>query len=207
MVIRGAVLSKKEILDVIASEIVVCTKCRLHKSRTNAVPGDGDPNGKIMLVGEGPGRSEDVQGKPFVGAAGKFLNSLLDEADLPREGVYICNIVRCRPPNNRDPLPDEIETCTPYLNRQIVAIQPSFIVTLGKHSTDYLFSRAKLSFAGITNVRGRFFEIDLLNLKTTVFPTFHPAAGLYNPEYKKQLIRDFQLFGHELKKGHRRNYR
>jgi len=151
-----------------------------------------------MLVGEGPGRNEDVEGRPFVGQAGKFLDALLTEAGLVRKEVFICNVVRCRPPENREPLPDEIEACTPYLNRQIALIKPKMIVPLGKHSTAYMFSKAKLLFDNITKARGKFFKTKLWGMQITIFPTFHPAAALYNGEYKSQLVEDFRLLGKEL---------
>ena len=190
-------MSVKEFLEAIAAEIKVCPRCRLSETRTKAVPGEGSLESKIMLVGEGPGRNENLEGRPFVGQAGKFLNTLLLEADLRRENVFICNVVRCRPPENRDPLPDEIETCTPYLNRQIALIEPKLIVTLGKHSTEYMFSKAKLPFKNITDAHGRLCKTKLWGMQITFFPTFHPAAALYNGEYKKRLVEDFQLLRKE----------
>jgi DNA polymerase len=154
-----------------------------------------------MFIGEGPGRTEDLEGRPFVGQAGKFLNELLSEAGLLREKVFICNIVRCRPPRNRDPKPDEVQACTPYLDRQLRAIQPRFIVTLGNHSTAYIFSKTSLSFQNITKVHGKSREVTLLNQKVIVFPTFHPAAALYSAKYKELLEQDFALLKHKLE-GH-----
>jgi len=179
-------------LDAIASEILNCVKCPLHKSRKNAVPGEGNPNAKIMLIGEAPGYWEDVQGRPFVGAAGRFLDLLLVEAGLKRQDVFICNILKCRPPKNREPQPDEISACTPYLDRQINTIRPQIIVTLGNYSTAYIFAKAGLTFQGITRARGKFYRANVLGLVVTVFPTFHPAAGLYNAKYKQLLIEDFR---------------
>jgi len=193
-------LSRKELLDIIASEIVVCIKCRLSKTRKNAVPGEGSPDSQIMFIGEGPGQREDVEGRPFVGQAGKFLETLLSETCLVRDDNFICNIVRCRPPSNRQPLPDEIRACTPYLDRQIRAIQPKVIVTLGNCSTGYIFSKAGLSFSSITQVHGRLYEKSILHVTVTVFPTFHPAAALYNAKYKEKLIEDFQVLKSELLK-------
>jgi len=192
------ILPKKELLDTIASEIRICTKCKLSKARKNAVPGEGIPDSQIMFIGEGPGRTEDIEGKPFVGQAGKFLETLLSEASLARENVFICNVVRCRPPSNRQPLPDEIRSCTPYLDRQITAIQPKVIVTLGNCSTGYVFSKANLPFTSITQVHGRPYEKTVLDMTVTVFPTFHPAAALYSAKYKERLIKDFQTLKSEL---------
>jgi DNA polymerase len=185
-------LSRREALDSIASEIVVCPKCRLSKSRKKAVPGEGSDTGTVMFVGEGPGRNEDLQGRPFVGQAGRLLDELLTMAGLIRSDVFICNVVRCRPPNNRDPLPDEIETCTPYLERQINVIRPKLIVTLGRHSTEYFFLKTSLPFKGITRATGKARDVTFLSLSLTVFPTLHPAAGIYSAEYKRLLIRDFR---------------
>jgi len=193
-------LSKKELLDAIVTEVIVCRKCELWKTRKNPVPGEGSPNSQIMVIGEAPGYWEDVNGKPFVGAAGKFLYTLLSEAGVSRESVFISNILKCRPPNNREPLPDEIEVCTPYLNSQIRVIQPKIIVTLGNYSTAYIFSKVGLPFNGITRAHGKFYEASILDLNVIVFPTFHPAAGLYNARYKGLLQQDFQLLRQELVK-------
>jgi DNA polymerase len=193
-------LSRKEVLDVIASEIVVCTKCRLWKGRKKAVPGEGSPESQIMFVGEGPGGTEDLEGRPFVGQAGKFLDALLSETCLARENVFICNIVRCRPPANRAPLQDEIQACTPYLDRQMKTIQPKVVVTLGNCSTGYIFSKANLRFNGITRVRGGFYEKTILGMHIRIFPSFHPAAALYSAKYKEQLTKDFQTLKGEVLK-------
>jgi uracil-DNA glycosylase family 4 len=191
-------LSKKEFLDAVAAEIIVCTKCPLWKTRKNAVPGEGNPESPVMFIGEAPGQSEDIKGKPFVGAAGKFLETLLSEIGLSRNDVFICNIVKCRPPRNREPMPNEIQTCTPYLDRQIKIIKPKFIVTLGNYSTAYIFSKADLPFSGITQARGKFYQATILDMQVTIFPTFHPAAALYSAKYKETLQRDFQLLKNKL---------
>ncbi|MEM3640641.1 MAG: type-4 uracil-DNA glycosylase [Candidatus Bathyarchaeia archaeon] len=186
-------MSKSTILEVVASEVRACTKCGLWKTRKNAVPGEGNLNAKVMFVGEAPGYWEDVKGSPFVGAAGKFLDTLLAEAGLSRGEVFIGNVLKCRPPGNREPLPSEIQTCTPYLDRQIKAIKPKLMVTLGNYSTAYIFSRAGLPFNGITQARGKFYQANVLGLAVAVFPTFHPAAGLYSAKYKQMLTADFKL--------------
>jgi len=179
-------------LEAVASEVKACRRCGLWKTRKNAVPGDGSPEAKIMFVGEAPGYWEDVKGKPFVGAAGKFLDSLLAEAGLSRSQVFIGNVLKCRPPGNREPAQSEIEACTPFLDRQILAIQPKIIVTLGNYSTAYIFAKAGLPFRGITEARGKFYQAEVLGLAVVVFPTLHPAAGLYSAKYRKLLLEDFR---------------
>ncbi len=147
-----------------------------------------------MFVGEAPGYWEDVKGRPFVGAAGKLLDTLLEEINLSRSKVYITNVVKCRPPENRAPLPVEVQTCTPYLNRQIKAIQPKIIVALGRHATSCILSEAGVKeVAGITKLRGKVYSVKLLGLSVSVLPTFHPAAVLHNPRYKGALERDFRF--------------
>jgi uracil-DNA glycosylase family 4 len=192
------VLSGKELLDAVASEVIVCHKCKLWRTRKNSVPGEGNPESPVMFIGEAPGQSEDFKGKPFVGAAGKFLETLLSDIGLSRNDVFICNIVKCRPPRNREPMPNEIQTCTPYLDRQIHIIKPKIIVTLGNYSTAYIFSKANLPFNGITQARGKFYQATILNMQITIFPTFHPAAALYSAKYKETLQRDFQLLKNKL---------
>jgi DNA polymerase len=195
-------LSAEDLLDAVASEVIICKKCPLWKSRENAVPGVGRPKSRTMFIGEAPGRSEDLKGEPFVGAAGKFLDTLLSETGFSREQVFITNIVKCRPPRNREPKPQEVETCTHlYLDRQILIIQPELIVTLGSHSTSYVFSKAMLPFSSITQVRGKMYRAAVLGLPLSVFPTFHPASALYSPSYKEVLEHDFQLLGTKLQEA------
>lgn len=180
-------------IEKLNNEIKVCTKCRLHQFRKNAVPGEGDFNAKIMFIGEAPGYNEDVQGRPFVGAAGKLLTELIENIlEIPRTSVYITNIVKCRPPENRDPYPDEIQTCTPYLDKQIILIRPKIIVTLGRHSTSYILSKSGMKVKNITKVRGQLFNISILGIMTQVMPTLHPAAALYNPQLRSQIEEDFK---------------
>ncbi len=187
-------MSKKEFMEAVANEVKPCRKCELWETRRNAVPGEGSLDASILFVGEAPGYWEDVKGRPFVGAAGKLLDTLLAEINLSRSMVYITNVVKCRPPENRAPLPVEVETCTPYLNRQIKIIQPEIIVTLGRHATSYILSKAGLKEAvGITKLRGKVYSVKLFGLSVSVLPTFHPAAVLHNPKYKDGLERDFQL--------------
>jgi DNA polymerase len=158
-------------LDELDREASVCTRCRLASGRTQVVFGVGNPDADIMFIGEGPGYHEDKQGEPFVGAAGQLLTRLLGEIGLRREDVYICNTVKCRPPGNRDPLPDELESCRPYLEGQIENIRPRVIVTLGNFATRVILDKP----ISISRVRGQRFTLG----GRTVIPTFHPAAVLH----------------------------
>jgi uracil-DNA glycosylase family 4 len=193
-------LSRERSLNDVAAEVIVCTKCVLWKSRKKAVPGEGNPQAKVLFIGEAPGSSEDLQGRPFVGEAGKFLENLLSRIGFSREDVFICNVVKCRPPRNRPPKLVEVETCTPYLERQMKIINPESVVTLGNCSTSYIFSRAHLPFSGITMVHGKFHQISLNGMRLKVFSTFHPAAALYSMRYRNQIIADFELLKRELMK-------
>jgi len=170
--------------DVVAG----CTKCALAEGRTQVVFGTGSPTAELMFVGEAPGFHEDKQGVPFVGAAGQLLSKLLDGIGLKREDVYIANVLKCRPPGNRDPLPDEIEACEPHLWRQIELIQPKLICTLGNFATKLLSGRPD----GITKVHGREQEVVLGGTRVLLFPIFHPAAALYTPRMLDVLQVDFQ---------------
>lgn len=165
-------------------KVRACTICPLHKGRINAVPGAGNPNADIMFIGEGPGKNEDEQGLPFVGAAGKLLDEMLASVGLKREDVYIANVVKCRPPNNRDPLPNEIESCIPYLKEQIVLIQPKIIVTLGRFSMNLFLPDAKIS-----RDHGKLQKVNKLH----ILPLYHPAAALYNGGLRDTLFQDFSL--------------
>jgi DNA polymerase len=158
-------------LQQLAAEAATCTRCRLSTGRTQVVFGVGSAEANILFVGEGPGYYEDKQGEPFVGAAGQLLTRMLGEIGLRREDVYITNVVRCRPPGNRDPLPDEIESCRPYLEGTIAHIRPRVIVTLGNFATRVILDRQ----VSISRVRGQRFDVD----GRVVIPTFHPAAILH----------------------------
>ncbi len=159
-----------------------CSLCGLSKSRRNAVPGEGPENASIMFIGEAPGFHEDRQGRPFVGAAGQFLEELLESIHLHREDVYICNVIKCRPPENRDPLPAEIEACNSYLDRQIALIKPKVIITLGRFSMAKFFPGASISrIHGQPTKRGG----------VIYFPLFHPAAALHQPRYRAMIEEDF----------------
>ncbi|MBN1484758.1 MAG: uracil-DNA glycosylase [Chloroflexia bacterium] len=169
------------VLAEINREILVCKKCRLHESRTQAVPGEGPSDAKIMFIGEGPGFYEDQQGRPFVGPSGHLLEKLLASIGLAREQVFIANVIKCRPPNNRDPLPSEIETCRPYLDRQIEAIDPRIIATLGRFSMERYFPGAR-----ITKIHGRARREG----RRVYLPLYHPAYVLRNQRAMGELEKD-----------------
>jgi len=170
------------VLAEISREILVCTQCRLHESRTNAVPGEGPADAEIMFIGEGPGFYEDQQGRPFVGPSGRLLEKLLATIGMTREQVFIANVVKCRPPNNRDPLPTEITACAPYLDRQIEAIDPQIIVTLGRYSMERYFPGAR-----ITQIHGRARRDD----RRVYMPMYHPAYVLRNARALPEAETDF----------------
>jgi uracil-DNA glycosylase len=170
--------------DVVAG----CTKCALAAGRTQVVFGTGSPTAELMFVGEAPGFHEDKQGVPFVGAAGKLLSKLLEGIGLSRDEVYIANVLKCRPPGNRDPLPEEIQACEPHLWRQIELIQPTLICTLGNFATKLLSGKPD----GITKVHGREQKVTLGGNPVALYPIFHPAAALYTPRMLQVLEEDFR---------------
>ena len=165
----------------LCEEITACQNCILSQGRTNAVPGEGPEDAEIMFIGEGPGFHEDRQGRPFVGAAGNYLNELLGKIDLGRQNVYITNVVKCRPPGNRDPQQAEIEACRPYLDRQIELIRPRLIVTLGRFSMQRYFPGASIS-----RIHGQAKRVG----NVIYYPMFHPAAALHQPRWRTLLDED-----------------
>jgi DNA polymerase len=186
-------MSDEAQLEKLAKQIVVCTKCELHRSRKNAVPGEGPTHAEIMFIGEGPGAREDEQGRPFVGASGKFLDQLLEQAGVTRADVWITNVVKCRPPGNRDPLPDEVEICTSnYLQHQIKIVNPSIIVTLGRFSMSLFFKGAK-----ITQIHGQMRKVE----DRFVIAMFHPAAALHQLSLKSTIMADFAKLPELLKEA------
>jgi DNA polymerase len=178
----GKRMTADETLATIAAEVKACTKCRLHETAIQGVPGEGPASAEIMLIGEGPGFYEDKEGRPFVGASGRFLEELLGHIDLKRSDVFITNVVKHRPPENRDPLPDEVAACADYLDRQIAAINPAVIVTLGRISMARFFPGVKISavHGQAKSVGGRL-----------VVAMFHPAAALHQQSLRQTLIDDF----------------
>lgn len=188
-------LTKNREVDLLAlrEEIGDCKRCKLSKQRKNIVFGEGSPEASLMFIGEAPGSEEDIQGRPFVGEAGQLLTRLIQKMGFKREEVYIANIVKCRPPSNRDPEEDEIEACFPFLIKQVEIISPSIIVSLGRISA-WTLLKTKIS---ITKLRGRFYEYEGIPL----MPTFHPAYLLRNPKDKWLVWSDMQQVLERLKRG------
>ena len=174
-------------LDELRVQVESCRRCPLCDGRTQTVFGVGNPHARVMFIGEAPGKNEDLQGEPFVGAAGHYLNELLGCAGLRREDVFIANVLKCRPPGNRDPRPEEIQTCTPFLREQTRTIDPEVLVTLGKFSTQFVLKTQ----VGITRLHGRVQRAG----KFLVFPIFHPAAALYDGAKREALEHDFVTLG------------
>ncbi|MEA3415492.1 MAG: uracil-DNA glycosylase [Thermodesulfobacteriota bacterium] len=179
-----------ETLEQIRADIGDCHRCKLSNSRKNIVFGAGSPSARLVFVGEGPGFEEDKTGKPFVGAAGKLLTKIIQAIKLTREQVYICNIIKCRPPGNRNPEPDEIKRCFPFLKRQIAVIKPDFICTLGTFASQTLLETKK----PISRLRGRFY--DFMGIK--LIPTYHPAYLLRNPDKKRDVWEDMKKLMNEM---------
>lgn len=177
-----SLLESMQQLTEIANEIQACSKCGLAYSRKNVVPGEGPANAELLFIGEGPGFYENEQGRPFVGQAGKFLEELLQKAGLKREDVFITNVVKCRPPGNRDPQEEELTACRDYLERQIKVIQPRIIITLGRHSMARYFTDAKISL-----IHGKMVIIK----GQMIVAMYHPAAGLHQPNLKPVIEKDF----------------
>jgi uracil-DNA glycosylase len=180
-------MSKEDLLAEIAAEIAICERCGLCKGRKNAVPGAGKADAEVLFIGEGPGHHENEQGLPFVGNAGKFLTAMLNAAGYEREDVFITNVVKCRPPSNRDPLPDELVSCAGYLDRQIEIIDPIIIVTLGRYSMARYYDNAKIS-----QIHGK----PKWAKGRLIIPMFHPAAALHQPALRKTVEQDFSLLPH-----------
>ena len=184
---------KSKALKEIGGQIAVCTNCELHHSRKNAVPGEGPVDARIMLIGEGPGFHENEQGLPFVGASGKFLTELLNSGGLQREEVFITNVVKCRPPGNRDPQPDELKACGEYLQRQIDTINPAIIVTLGRFSMAHYIPQARIS-----SIHGKARWL----YGRLIVPMYHPAAALHQPSLRAVVNKDFAQLPELLEKAY-----
>ncbi len=179
-------------LEEIAQEVRGCTKCALHRSRTHAVPGEGKPRAEVLFIGEGPGNTEDKTGRPFVGEAGQLLDEMLKEAGFKREDVFITNVVKCRPPNNRDPLDEEVGVCTGnYLFEQIKNVKPKIIVTLGRHSMRLFFPQIK----SISDIHGKAYK----KAGQVYMLLYHPAAGIYQQSLRNVMTEDFKKIPEILK--------
>ena len=177
-------VTRLPVLEAVRTELGECTRCKLHKTRTNIVFGVGSPEARLMFVGEAPGEDEDLQGYPFVGKAGQLLTKMIEAMGMQREDVYICNTVKCRPPNNRNPEPDELLACEPFLKGQLVAVKPEAIVTLGKFAAQALLREQ----TPITRLRGQWREYEGI----PVMPTFHPAYLLRSPAEKGKVWEDLK---------------
>jgi DNA polymerase len=186
--------AENEKLALVAASVEGCKKCVLCETRTTVVFGVGNPHAEVMFIGEAPGKQEDLGAEPFIGAAGKKLNALLELAGLQREEIYIANVLKCRPPGNRDPKPEEIEICTPYLREQVRAIAPIVLVTLGNFASQFILRTS----IGITRLRG---QVHITG-PFSVLPTYHPAAAIYDPSKQSALEEDFALLGRLLTKRH-----
>jgi len=181
-------MSRQSQLDELNKKMLSCSQCVLRSGCTQVVPGEGSAEAQIMFIGEGPGQKEDELGRPFVGAAGKFLDEMLGIINLKREEVYIANVVKCRPPGNRDPLPEEASICWPWLLEQIKIIDPKLIVTLGRHSMERFLPGQKIS-----KIHGQAMRRDIPEIGRQVFyALYHPAAALYNGSMREVLIKDFK---------------
>jgi len=187
-------MDKKEELEKVHQKWLKNCRCELKALATQGVPGDGSANSKIVFIGEAPGKNEDLEGRPFVGAAGKFLNEMLANINLKREDIYITNVVKYRPPGNRDPLPEEVESCAKWLEEELNIIKPKLIIFLGRHALQHFFPNEKISL-----VHGK-----ILKKKTkigdTFFALYHPAAALYNGSMRDILIEDFKKIPRVLEK-------
>ncbi|MEA2006753.1 MAG: uracil-DNA glycosylase [Patescibacteria group bacterium] len=188
--------TKEALFKDFETRVKQCTKCGLSKGRIHVVPGEGSINAEIMFIGEGPGKNEDEQGRPFVGAAGKVLTELIKSIGLTRQEIYIANVVKCRPPSNRDPLPAEIETCWPWLEKQIFMIKPKLIIPLGRHSLGRFLPNAKISRdhgrALRKNIKATTNIVAESEYRVVFFPCYHPAAALYNGSLRDVLKKDFK---------------
>lgn len=184
-------------LKKIKDEVINCKKCSLYKTRNLPVIGEGNHQAKILFCGEAPGAQEDKTGRPFCGAAGKILDELLDSVGIKREDVYIANLLKDRPPSNRDPQEEEIEACVPYLERQIEIIKPEVICPLGRYSMEFLMKRfgLKEKIEPISKIHGKIFELGTVPAKKGLFliPLYHPAVAIYNPNMKEILKKDFKI--------------
>ena len=185
---------KEKKIKRLRQQISRCERCSLHKTRTNTVPGEGDVNARILFIGEAPGRNEDLQGKPFVGRAGNVFDKQLSSVKLTRDQIYLCNILKCRPPDNRNPLPAEIKACIGSLDIQIKTVNPDVIGTLGSFATAYIFEKFDLPAQKISAVHGKVFDVSTAFGPKRIVPLYHPAVATYNGGQLGVLLKDFGVF-------------
>jgi DNA polymerase len=185
-------MNKNKFFKQLERQVKTCQKCPLYKNRTKAVFGSGKISSKIMLIGESPGKEEDIQGIPFVGKAGKILDDLLKIANINRNKVFITNLVKCHPLKNRDPQKEEIQKCSYYLEKQIDLIKPTYIITLGRFASKYLFKKFNIPFTQISKIHGKPYKITYNNYHFTIISMYHPAYALYDKKKKKLFEKDFQ---------------
>ena len=186
-------MSKEEDIKKLTLSVENCRKCNLCKTRKKPVFGEGSIDTDVLFVGEAPGYNEDLQGRPFVGKAGKILDELLESIGLHRNDIYVANILKCRPPNNRNPLKTEIDACTEYLDKQIELIQPKIMVPMGNFACSYIFEKFGLKYDKISNVHGKMFQINTIFGNVKIIPMYHPAVATYNPNTKNILLADFKI--------------
>ena len=186
-------MNKEIIINDLNKLIKACNKCDLCKSKINYVLGTGSLNSNIIFIGEAPGYNEDIKGIPFIGKAGKILDDLLLSIDLNRDDVYITNILKCRPPKNRNPLFNEIEACTKYLNNELEIIKPIVISTLGNFSSKFIFNKFSLEFDKISDIHGKIFPVNSIYGNIHIIPQYHPAVAVYNPNKIRTLLDDFKI--------------
>ncbi len=186
-------MSNKEDMKNVTDSVNKCKKCELYKTRNKPVVGEGSLDSNILFIGEAPGRNEDNSGKPFVGKAGKIFDELLRSIGLQRNDVYITNILKCRPQNNRNPLNAEMEACTRYLTNQIEIIKPKIIVTQGNFATAFIFKKFSLKYDKISKIHSKVFEINSSHGIIKIIPLYHPAVAAYNPNTKTTLLKDFNV--------------
>ncbi|HQP10731.1 MAG TPA: uracil-DNA glycosylase [Candidatus Omnitrophota bacterium] len=197
------VKEKQQKISQLRAQIAACIRCPLHKTRTNTVPGEGDVSAQIMFIGEAPGRNEDLQGKPFVGRAGDVFDKLLNSIGITRDQIYLCNILKCRPPENRNPLSSEISSCVGSLDLQIKIVSPKVICTMGNFATTYIFDKFQIPPAKISSVAGKIIAVETLFGSIKIVPLFHPAVATYDVNKTNLLIDQFQVLKPFCPEGHR----
>jgi DNA polymerase len=191
----------QEAVRTLNQEIVTCTRCRLAKTRNNAVPGEGSVDPKLLFIGEAPGKNEDLTGRPFVGRAGSVLEDLLASIGLERSRVFITSIIKCRPPENRIPRKDEISACEGYLDRQIEILLPEIIIPMGRLASEQVFSGFRIPQGPIGSIHGKIFFTTSRDQQIVIVPVYHPAAVTHNPLLKDVIFEDFRIIGTLIRKS------